>query len=35
MGRKLSAEDAYKTIKEELKVLKDCRKQFKKDKECS
>ena len=33
MGRKLSAEDAYKTIKEELKVLKECRKQFKNKKE--
>ena len=34
MGRKLSAEDAYKIIKDELKVLKDCRKQFKKEKDC-
>ena len=28
MGRKLSAEDAYKIIKEEIKELKKCRKQF-------
>lgn len=33
MGKKLSSEDAYQTIKEEIKVLKKCRKQFKKE-EC-
>ncbi len=33
MGRKLSAEDAYKIIKEEIKELKKCRKQFQKN-EC-
>ena len=33
MGNKLSTEDAYKQIKDELKELRKCRKQFKKD-EC-
>jgi hypothetical protein len=31
MGNKLTTEDAYQQIKEELKELKKCRKQFKKD----
>jgi hypothetical protein len=31
MADKLSTEDAYKMIKEELKAVKECRKQFKKD----
>ena len=29
MGRKLSPEDAYQIIKEEIKVFKQCRKHFK------
>ena len=33
MGRKISPEDSYQMIKEELKELKKCRKKFKKD-EC-
>lgn len=33
MARKISAEDAYQMIKDELKEVKKCRKQFKKD-EC-
>ena len=33
MGRKLTSEDAYQMIKDELKELKKCRKQFKKE-EC-
>jgi len=33
MGRKLSPEEAYQMIKNELKELKKCRKQFKKE-EC-
>jgi len=31
ISKKISAEDAYKMIKEELKAVKKCRKQFKKD----
>ena len=31
MGNKLTTEDAYQLIKDELKELKKCRKQFKKD----
>jgi len=31
VARKISAEDAYKMIKEELKEVKKCRKQFNKD----
>jgi|TARA_A100001391_G_scaffold2086_1_gene2165 hypothetical protein len=31
MANKLSTEDAYQMIKEELKELKKCRKQLKKD----
>lgn len=34
MGRKLSPEDAYKIIKEEIKVLKKCRKQFIENDKC-
>ena len=30
-ANKLSTEDAYKMIKAELKAVKECRKQFKKD----
>ena len=33
MARKLSPEDAYQLIKDELKEVKLCRKQFKKDKD--
>ena len=33
MGRKISPEDSYQMIKDELKELKKCRKKFKKD-EC-
>jgi len=31
MGRKMSPEDAYKTIKSELKEVKKCRKKFNKN----
>lgn len=31
MARKISPEDAYQQIKDELKAVKLCRKQFKKD----
>ena len=31
MGNKLTTEDAYQQIKDELKELKKCRKEFKKD----
>ncbi len=31
MGRKMSPEDAYKTIKNELKEVKKCRKKFNKN----
>jgi len=31
MARKISSEDAYQMIKSELKELKKCRKEFKKD----
>ena len=31
MARKISSEDAYQMIKDELKEVKKCRKQFKKD----
>ena len=31
MANKVSTEDAYQQIKDELKELKQCRKQFKKD----
>ena len=33
MAKKISTEDAYQAIKNELKELRKCRKQFKKD-EC-
>jgi len=33
MAKKISTEDAYQAIKDELKELRKCRKQFKKD-EC-
>ena len=31
LSRRISAEDAYQMIKDELKEVKKCRKQFKKD----
>jgi L-fucose isomerase-like protein len=31
LSRRISAEDAYQMIKEELKEVKKCRKEFKKD----
>jgi len=34
MSRRISPEDAYQMIKEELKEVKKCRKQFKKDDKC-
>ena len=34
VARKISAEDAYKMIKEGLKEVKKCRKQFNKDEKC-
>jgi len=33
MAKKISPEDAYQMIKDELKEVKLCRKQFKKDKD--
>ena len=34
MAKRISAEDAYQMIKEELKEVKKCRKQFNKDEKC-
>jgi hypothetical protein len=34
MSKKISPEDAYQRIKDELKEVKKCRKQFKVDKNC-
>lgn len=34
MARKISAEDAYQRIKDELKEVKKCRKKFNKEGEC-
>ena len=34
MSRKISAEDSYQRIKDELKELKKCRKQFNKHQQC-
>lgn len=34
MSRRISSEDAYKMIKEELKEVKKCRKKFKKNDGC-
>ena len=34
LSKRLSSEDAYQMIKEELKELKKCRKQFNKKNEC-
>jgi len=34
MGRRLSSEDAYQLIKEEMKELKKCRKNYKKEEDC-
>ena len=35
MARKISSEDAYKMIKEELKEVKKCRKRFSKEGSCN
>jgi len=35
MARKISAEDAYQMIKEELKEVKACRKKFNKNQSCN
>ena len=35
MARKLSSEDAYQAIKEEMKELKACRKKFNKKGDCN
>jgi len=34
MARRISAEDAYQMIKDELKDVKKCRKHFKKNESC-
>ena len=34
MGRRISPEEAYQMIKEELKELKKCRKSYRKGEEC-
>lgn len=34
MAKKISAEDAYQMIKEEMKEVKKCRKHFNKNQEC-
>ena len=34
MAKKISAEDAYQLIKEEMKEVKKCRKHYKKNQEC-
>jgi len=34
MGRKITPEDSYQMIKDEMKELKKCRKQFNKNQEC-
>jgi len=34
MSRKLTAEEAYKRIKEEMKAVKKCRKKFNQSEEC-
>lgn len=35
MAKKISAEDAYQAIKEELKEVKACRKKFNKNQSCN
>jgi len=34
LSQRISSEDAYKMIKEEMKEVKKCRKQFKKEEDC-
>ena len=34
LSNRISSEDAYKMIKEEMKEVKKCRKQFKKEEDC-
>ena len=34
MGGRISSEDAYQMIKEEMKELKKCRKHYKKEEDC-
>lgn len=34
LSQRISSEDAYKMIKEEMKEVKKCRKQFKKEETC-
>jgi len=34
MARRISSEDAYQQIKDEMKELKKCRKQFNKEENC-
>ena len=34
LSQRISSEDAYKMIKEEMKEVKKCRKQFKKEEPC-
>ena len=34
LSQRISSEDAYKMIKEEMKEVKKCRKQFKKKEDC-
>lgn len=34
LSQRISSEDAYKMIKEEMKEVKKCRKQFKKEESC-
>lgn len=34
LSQRISSEDAYKMIKEEMKEVKKCRKQFKKNEDC-
>ena len=34
LSQRISSEDAYKMIKEEMKEVKKCRKQFNKEKNC-
>ena len=34
LGGRITAEDAYQMVKDELKAVKKCRKQFNKDNDC-
>ena len=34
LSQRISSEDAYRMIKEEMKEVKKCRKQFKKEEDC-